>query len=76
MDIVIFLFVCFIWISAIAFRRFHHYQGKNVIKNASTLIGYWGSYEGRSKPESHDHQVEYAALAGRIFERIKSSQSN
>ncbi|MBS2008350.1 MAG: hypothetical protein JST01_14980 [Cyanobacteria bacterium SZAS TMP-1] len=72
MDIIIFLIVCFVWLGVIAFRRFHHYQRKAVIKDPTLLVGYWGTYEGRATPRSYEHPVEYAQLVINIFDRIKN----
>lgn len=46
MDIILFVLVVFAWVGVVIFRRFHHYsQNRPAIKDAATLVGYWGSYE-------------------------------
>lgn len=48
MDIILFVLVVFAWVGVVIFRRFHHYsQNRPAIKDAATLVGYWGSYEDR-----------------------------
>lgn len=48
MDIILFVLVIFAWVGVVIFRRFHHYsQNRPAIKDAATLVGYWGSYEAQ-----------------------------
>lgn len=58
------MLVVFTWVGVVAFRRFHHCsQNRPAIKDAATLVGYWGSYEA-SCEASYETSLE-----GRLEER-------
>ena len=81
------MLVVFAWVGVVIFRRFHHYsQNRPAIKDAATLVGYWGSYETSSEtslegrlegshalhPEHafHSQKNEAAELRMRILKRL------